>query len=64
VIIGTFSENGPQNCSGLEIKQYSQETLTKLFQKDFQIIECFNEDHTTPFDTKQNFIYCSLKKMN
>ena len=64
VIIGTFSENGPQKCSGLEIKQYSQETLTKLFQKDFQIIECFNEDHTTPFDTKQNFIYCSLKKMN
>ena len=64
MIIGTFSENGPQKCSGLEIKQYSQETLTKLFQKDFQIIECFNEDHTTPFDTKQNFIYCSLKKMN
>ena len=64
VIIGTFSENGPQKCSGLEIKQYSQETLTKLFQKDFQVIECFTEDHTTPFDTKQNFIYCSLKKMN
>lgn len=64
VIIGTFSENGPQKCSGLEIKQYSQETLTKLFQKDFQVIECFNEDHTTPFDTKQNFIYCSYKKVN
>jgi SAM-dependent methyltransferase len=64
IIIGTFSENGPQKCSGLEIKQYSQETLTKLFQKDFQIIECFTEDHTTPFDTKQNFIYCSFKKMN
>ena len=64
IVIGTFSENGPQKCSGLEIKQYSQETLTKLFQKDFQIIECFNEDHTTPFDTKQNFIYCSFKKMN
>ena len=64
IIIGTFSENGPQKCSGLEIKQYSQETLIKLFQKDFQVIECFTEDHTTPFDTKQNFIYCSLKKMN
>ena len=64
LIIGTFSENGPQKCSGLEIKQYSQETLEKLFQKDFQVIECFTEDHTTPFDTKQNFIYCSLKRVN
>ena len=64
LIVGTFSENGPQKCSGLEIKQYSQETLEKLFQKDFQVIECFTEDHTTPFDTKQNFIYCSLKRVN
>ena len=64
LIVGTFSENGPQKCSGLAIKQYSQEAITKLFQKDFQVIECFTEDHTTPFDTKQNFIYCSLKRVN
>jgi trans-aconitate methyltransferase len=64
LIVGTFSENGPQKCSGLEIKQYSQVALTKLFQNNFQVIECFTEDHTTPFDTKQNFIYCSLKRMN
>ena len=63
IVIGTFSENGPQKCSGLEIKQYSQEEITKLFQNDFQVIECFTEDHTTPFDTQQNFMYCSFKKM-
>jgi hypothetical protein len=64
IVIGTFSENGPQKCSGLEIKQYSQETLEKLFKNNFQVIECLTEDHTTPFDTKQNFIYCSLKRVN
>jgi cyclopropane fatty-acyl-phospholipid synthase-like methyltransferase len=64
IIIGIFSENGPQKFSGLEIKQYSQETLTKLFEKNFQVIECFTEDHTTLFDTQQNFIYCSFKKNN
>ena len=63
IVIVTFSENGPQKCSGLEIKQYSQEEITKLFQNDFQVIECFTEDHTTPFDTQQNFMYCSFKKM-
>lgn len=32
VIIGTFSENGPTRCSGLEIKQYSEQTITHEFQ--------------------------------
>ena len=64
IVIGTFSENGPKKCSGLEIKQYSQEEITKLFQNDFQVIECFTENHTTPFDTLQNFIYCGFKRID
>ena len=63
LIIGTFSENGPIKCSGLEIKQYSKETITELFQNEFQVLECFTEDHLTPFDTTQNFIFCSFKKL-
>ena len=63
LIIGTFSENGPLKCSGLEIKQYSKETITELFQNEFQVLECFTEDHLTPFDTTQNFIFCSFKKL-
>ena len=62
LIIGTFSENGPLKCSGLEIKQYSKETITELFQSEFQVLEYFTEDHLTPFDTTQNFIFCSFKK--
>lgn len=64
IIIGTFSENGPKKCSGLEIKQYSEEAMTKLFQNEFKVVRCFNEDHTTPFDTTQNFIFCSFKRIH
>jgi Methyltransferase domain len=60
--IGTFSENGPSKCSGLEIKQYSEETLTTELNKGFAKIKCVTEDHTTPFDTKQNFLFCSFKR--
>jgi hypothetical protein len=60
--IGTFSENGPTKCSGLEIKQYSEETLTCELNKGFDKIKCVTEDHTTPFDTKQNFLFCSFKR--
>ena len=33
LIMGTFSENGPTKCSGLEIKQYSEEKLITTFKK-------------------------------
>ena len=60
--IGTFSENGPEKCSGLEIKQYSEEKLTAELQNGFDKIKCVTEAHTTPFDTTQNFLFCSFKR--
>jgi SAM-dependent methyltransferase len=60
--IGTFSDNGPERCSGLPIKQYSEEKLTAELQNGFDKIRCITEDHTTPFNTKQNFLFCSFKK--
>ncbi|QLC65676.1 class I SAM-dependent methyltransferase [Flavobacterium sp. LPB0248] len=60
--IGTFSENGPKKCSGLDIKQYNEETLTAEMKNGFKKLKCIIEDHTTPFETKQNFIFCSFKR--
>lgn len=60
--VGTFSENGPKKCSGLDIKQYSEETLTAEMENGFEKIKCVTEDHTTPFETKQNFVFCSFKR--
>lgn len=62
LIIATFSENGPARCSGLEIKQYSEEKLATEFKKGFDKIRCITEDHKTPFNTKQNFLFCIFKK--
>jgi len=60
--IGTFSDNGPEKCSGLSIKQYSEETLTTELKNGFDKLRCITEDHTTPFETKQNFLFCSFKR--
>lgn len=62
LFLGTFSENGPLKCSGLEITQYSENKIQSVFGNDFSVENCFTVDHQTPFDTKQNFIFCSLKK--
>lgn len=61
-LLGTFSENGPLKCSGLEIKQYSEAQMLALFGADFKAIECFQENHTTPFETTQHFQFCGFQR--
>lgn len=62
LVLGTFSENGPEKCSGLEIKQYSEASMSSRFEIAFDRIKCVTEDHTTPFNTVQNFLFCSFRK--
>ncbi len=62
LFMGTFSENGPLKCSGLEITQYSEPKFEKIFGTSFERIKCFTENHQTPFNTTQNFIFCEFKK--
>ena len=60
--IGTFSENGPLKCSGIEITQYTEDSLSNLFTNGFDKIESFLVDHPTPFDTVQNFVFGVFRK--
>jgi 2-polyprenyl-3-methyl-5-hydroxy-6-metoxy-1,4-benzoquinol methylase len=62
LVIGTFSENGPIKCSGLEISQYSEQKLVTIFKNNFDLVSSKTEDHLTPFNTIQNFIFCSFNK--
>lgn len=61
-LLGTFSENGPLKCSGLEIKQYSENAMKNTFKEKFNTVKCFTENHLTPFETIQNFQFCGFKK--
>jgi|TARA_B110000881_G_C18482951_1_gene467541 SAM-dependent methyltransferase len=60
--IGTFSNNGPLKCSGLEISQYTSDSLLDNFNESFELTKSIIEDHKTPFDTFQNFVFCGFKK--
>ena len=62
LIIGTFAEDGPLKCSGLEIKRYSVDQISGLFKETFELVESFKILHKTPFDTEQSFTFCVLRK--
>ncbi len=63
LIMGTFSTHGPLKCSGLTISQYDAESLSQVFEHDFKLVNHFTEDHSTPFNTQQNFLFCTLKSI-
>jgi hypothetical protein len=56
-IIATFAENGALKCSGLEVERYSLEKMQETLGEDFKLLQSFREEHQTPFDTTQSFIY-------
>ncbi|MBU2967837.1 class I SAM-dependent methyltransferase [Pseudoalteromonas sp. C2R02] len=62
VIIATFAEDGPEKCSGLDICRYNPHSLALALGECFTLVSHHKETHQTPFNTKQNFIYCHFIK--
>lgn len=62
LIIATFSEHGPKKCSGLDITQYSEQSLAHLLIDFFEKDKCFTIDHVTPSHTLQNFVFCVFRR--
>ena len=56
-VLATFGPEGPDRCSGLEVKRYSIEMLTELLEDDFELKSFEVEDHTTPTGNVQQFLY-------
>ena len=61
-VVGTFAENGPEKCSGLEVHCYSEEDLSSAFNLQFKKRKCILTQHLTPFKTIQNFTFCSFTR--
>lgn len=61
-LLATFSDEGPNKCSGLEICKYSELDLQKKFKGTFNVVDSFKENHNTPFETIQNFTFSVFSK--
>jgi SAM-dependent methyltransferase len=61
-IIGTFSDKGPDHCSGLPVRRYNEQLLTHELSNGFKKIRCITQDHITPFQSRQNFLFCSFRR--
>ncbi len=62
VIVATFAEDGPTQCSGLPVMRYSANQLHAEFGAPFTLLQHEKEEHHTPFGTIQKFVYCYCRK--
>lgn len=63
VIVATFAEDGPLQCSGLPVKRYAAGALHAEFGAPFTLLRHAREEHQTPFGTVQKFVYCYCRRM-
>ena len=63
-IVATFSLDGPERCSGLPVQRYSPDTLAAQLGPELAMIEALPYSHTTPWGSRQSFVYCRFKRVH
>ena len=61
-IIATFAEDGPEQCSGLDVHRYTQGALADTFAPEWHLIHSERRIHTTPWASEQPFSIVVLQR--
>ena len=63
LMLGCFSENGPDTCSGLPVARHSITDLTEAAGSNFEVIETRTENHVTPRGGIQEFAWLYAQRL-
>ena len=62
-VIATFALDGPEKCSGLEVRRYSGPALSAELGAGFELLKTVPEIHITPRGAPQPFQYSVFKRV-
>jgi len=62
LVLATFADDGPTQCSGLPVSRYSAQDLEEAFSAFFALIRHEREEHTTPRGVVQPFTWVVLRR--
>jgi hypothetical protein len=63
VILATFALDGPDQCSGLPVTQYSADDLVRLVGPDYVLHVERRDVHLTPRAVRQPFTWVALERV-
>ena len=62
-VIATFALDGPERCSGLEVRRYDGVTLAMELGPNFSLLKTVPETHVTTWGQQQSFQYSLLRRV-
>ena len=62
VVVGTFADDGPTQCSGLPVARYAPDELVEALGPGFDVLETRREEHLTPGGVVQTFTWVALRR--
>jgi trans-aconitate methyltransferase len=63
LVLATFGPEGPQKCSGLEVRRYSMDTMAELLGADFELCSEQFQYHETPSGGSQQFLFTRWRRL-
>jgi ubiquinone/menaquinone biosynthesis C-methylase UbiE len=61
-LIATFGPDGPEKCSGLDVRRYDADALEAELGDGFKRVANSTEVHITPWGTPQQFVYALFRR--
>lgn len=61
IIVGTFANDGPHQCSGLPVARYAAEELVGALGVTCDVLATKSEEHITPHGSRQPFTWVVLR---
>lgn len=62
-VIGSFALDGPEKCSGLEVRRYDGPMLAEELGPQFTLLKSEPEMHLTPWGKQQSFVFNLFKRV-
>jgi 2-polyprenyl-3-methyl-5-hydroxy-6-metoxy-1,4-benzoquinol methylase len=62
LVVGTFADDGPTECSGLPVVRYSADELASLFSGSFVLVAHERDEHVTPGGVVQPLTWVVLRR--
>jgi SAM-dependent methyltransferase len=63
LVIATFADDGPRQCSNLDVCRYNARSLASELGGGFSLVREAKETHATPWGSSQPFVYGVFKRL-
>ena len=64
LVVSAFGPDGPTRCSGLEVRRYDAEELSRAFGPGVELVSSSLVEHRTPGGAGQQFLYAHMRRVS